>query len=124
MADKQSEITLSEDDASHRLIAESSTILRGLVGSSVHGLVLSGTDDRDEPRRYGVGFGKFEHWVYRSAAEREGHAGARSPAGDLDLTIYSLRKWARLGRVHAARAAAQWIMGFVATPTATGPKDG
>jgi uncharacterized protein len=64
--------------------------------------VLSGTDDRDEmgvclePRRYVVGFGKFEQWVYRSAAEREGHAGARSRAGDLDLTIYSLRKWARL----------------------------
>ena len=49
-----------------------------------------------EPRRYVVGFGKFEQWVYRSAAEREGHAGARSQAGDLDLTIYSLRKWARL----------------------------
>ena len=90
------------DTTSHRLIAEPSTILRGLVGSSVHGLVLSGTDDRDEmgvcvePRRYVVGFGKFEQWVYRSAAEREGHAGARSRAGDLDLTVYSLRKWARL----------------------------
>jgi len=49
-----------------------------------------------EPRRYVVGFGRFEQWVYRSAAEREGAAGARSQAGDLDLTIYSLRKWARL----------------------------
>jgi uncharacterized protein len=49
-----------------------------------------------EPRRYVVGFGKFEQWVYRSAAEREGHAGARSQAGDLDLTVYSMRKWARL----------------------------
>jgi hypothetical protein len=74
-----------------RLIAEPNTILRGLVGSTVHGLVLSGTDDRDEmgvcvePRRYVVGFGKFEQWVYRSAAEREGNAGARSQAGDLDL---------------------------------------
>lgn len=90
------------DDAEHRLIAEQTTILRGLVGSSVHGLVLAGTDDRDEmgvcvePQRYVVGFGKFEHWVYRSAAERERNAGARSQAGDLDLTIYSLRKWSRL----------------------------
>ena len=64
--------------------------------------MLDGTDDRDEmgvclePRRYVMGFGKFQQWVYRSAAEREGHAGARSQAGDLDLTIYSLRKWARL----------------------------
>jgi len=85
-----------------RAIAEPNTILRGLVGSTVHGLVLSGTDDRDEmgvcvePRRYVVGFGQFEQWVYRSAAEREGHAGARSRAGDLDLTVFSLRKWARL----------------------------
>ena len=91
-----------DDDVSPQLIAEPATILRGLVGSSVHGLVLSGTDDRDEmgvclePRRYVVGFGSFEQWVYRSAAEREGRAGARSQAGDLDLTVYSLRKWARL----------------------------
>lgn len=90
------------DDLPQDQIAEPTTVLRGLVGSSVHGLMLSGTDDRDEmgvclePRRYVVGFGKFEQWVYRSAAEREGDAGARSQAGDLDLTIYSLRKWARL----------------------------
>src|ERR1700722_3261149 len=95
-------VTLSNDEISHQLIAEPTTILRGLVGSTVHGLELKGSDDRDEmgvcvePRRYVVGFGKFEHWVYRSASEREGHAGARSQAGDLDLTIYSLRKWARL----------------------------
>lgn len=94
--------TVPDDDGTRRSIAEPNTILRGLVGSTVHGLVLGGTDDRDEmgvciePRRYVVGFGKFEQWVYRSAAEREGHAGARSHAGDLDLTIYSLRKWARL----------------------------
>lgn len=93
---------MANDDVALKAIAERNTILRGLVGSSVHGLVLSGTDDRDEmgvcvePRRYVVGFGKFEQWVYRSAAEREGHAGARSRAADLDLTIYSLRKWARL----------------------------
>ena len=93
---------MPNDDAELKAIAEPTTILRGLVGSSVHGLVLDGTDDRDEmgvcvePRRYVVGFGKFEQWVYRSAAEREARAGARSRAGDLDLTIFSLRKWARL----------------------------
>lgn len=64
--------------------------------------MVPGTDDRDEmgvcleQRRYVVGFGTFEQWVYRSAAERQGHAGARSQAGDLDVTVYSLRKWARL----------------------------
>ena len=99
---KEHHIASLHDDASPQSIAEPTTILRGLVGSSVHGLVLKGTDDRDEmgvcvePRRYVLGFGKFEHWVYRSAAEREGRAGARSQAGDLDLTIYSLRKWSRL----------------------------
>lgn len=93
---------LSGNDLSDAAVAEPNTILRGLVGSTVHGLVLGGTDDRDEmgvciePREYVLGFGKFEQWVYRSAAEREGHDGARSQAGDLDLTIYSLRKWARL----------------------------
>jgi uncharacterized protein len=96
------EVKLSDENTQRRLIAEPNTILRGLVGSSVHGLVLQGTDDRDEmgvrlePRRYVVGFGQFEHWVYRTAAEREQDPGARSQAGDLDLTIYSLRKWARL----------------------------
>ena len=49
-----------------------------------------------EPRRFVVGLGKFEQWVYRTAAEREGSFGARSSAGDLDLTIFSLRKWTRL----------------------------
>jgi uncharacterized protein len=93
---------LVHENNSNQLVAEPNTILRGLVGSTVHGLVLSGKDDRDEmgvcvePRQYVVGFGKFEHWVYRTAAEREGNPGARSQAGDLDLTIYSLRKWARL----------------------------
>jgi hypothetical protein len=38
----------------------------------------------------------FEQFIYRSAAEREGRENARSSAGDLDLTIYSLRKWMRL----------------------------
>lgn len=99
---RRATLNLMSDIISQRVIAEPTTILRGLVGSSVHGLVLPGTDDRDEmgvcvePRRYVVGFGKFEQWVYRSAAEREGHVGARSRAGDLDLTVYSLRKWARL----------------------------
>jgi predicted nucleotidyltransferase len=95
-------VTLLNDVISHQLIAEPNTTLRGLVGSTVHGLVLTGSGDREEmgvyvePRRHVVGFGQFEHWVYRSAAEREGNHGARSQAGDLDLTIYSLRKWAGL----------------------------
>jgi predicted nucleotidyltransferase len=83
-------------------MAEQSTILRALVGSTVHGLALEGTDDRDEmgvciePVEHVVGFSEFEQYIYRSAAEREGKHDAPSQPGDLDLTIYSLRKYLRL----------------------------
>jgi hypothetical protein len=43
-----------------------------------------------------VGFSPFEQFIYRSAAEREGKHDARSQAGDLDLVLYSLRKYLRL----------------------------
>jgi len=84
--------------------AEGCTILRGLVGSTVHGLnVNDGIEDRDEmgvcvePLLEAMAlWDPFEQFIYRSAAEREGRANARSTGGDLDLTIYSLRKWARL----------------------------
>ncbi len=83
--------------------AESKTILRATIGSTVHGLALAGTDDRDE---MGVLIenlsdsltlgASFEQYLYRSAAEREGHHDAPSQPGDLDLTLYSLRKFCRL----------------------------
>ena len=78
-------------------IAEPNTILRCTVGSALHGLSVAGTDDRDEmgvclePQEYVVGLRNFEQWTFRTQPE-----GARSGPGDLDLTIYSLRKWARL----------------------------
>ena len=88
----------------NRLTAERSTILRGLVGSTVHGLAVDdGLEDRDEmgvcvePFDAAMSLGEpFEQFIYRSAAEREGRQDARSSAGDLDLTIYGLRKWIRL----------------------------
>ena len=87
-----------------RITAERATILRGLVGSTVHGLnVNDGIEDRDEmgvciePLEAAMAlWAPFEQFIYRSAAEREGRDGARSRAGDLDLTIFSLRKWMRL----------------------------
>ena len=87
-----------------RITVERSTILRGLVGSTVHGLnVNDGIEDRDEmgvciePFAAAMDlWAPFEQFVYRSAAEREGREDARSMAGDLDLIIYSLRKWMRL----------------------------
>ena len=88
----------------NRETAERSTILRGLVGSTVHGLnVNDGIEDRDEmgicvePMEDAMAlWDRFQQFIYRSAAEREGRDDARSIAGDLDLTIYSLRKWIRL----------------------------
>lgn len=88
----------------NRETAERCTILRGLVGSTVHGLnVNDGIEDRDEmgicvePLEDAMAlWAPFEQFIYRTAAEREGRDDARSTAGDLDLTIYSLRKWTRL----------------------------
>jgi predicted nucleotidyltransferase len=83
--------------------AEARTILRALVGSTVHGLnVRDGVEDRDEmgvlvePFEAVVGFRSFGQFIYRTAAEREGRQDAKSRAGDLDLVIYSLRKYVRL----------------------------
>lgn len=86
----------------NREMAERNTILRAVTGSTAHGLNLEGTDDRDEMgvcietlEAFG-GFSEFEQYIYRSAAEREGKQDAPSQPGDLDLTIYSLRKFLRL----------------------------
>jgi hypothetical protein len=87
----------SLSDADRRAIAEEGCIIRGLVGSTIHGLMVEGQDDRDEmavaiePPEAALGLVGFEHWVYRTQPE-----GARSGPGDLDLTTYSLRKYARL----------------------------
>ena len=84
-------------------IYEQNTVLRGVVGSTAHGLSLAGSDDLDEmaiciePISDVITTGQqFENYIYRSAAERTGKHDARSLAGDLDLTIFSLRKFCRL----------------------------
>jgi predicted nucleotidyltransferase len=80
-----------------REIAERGLILRATVGSLVHGLANPGTDDRDElgvciePPEYLLGFRRFEHFVYRTQPE-----GRPSGPGDLDLTVYGLRRYCRL----------------------------
>src|SRR6266700_5233445 len=72
-------------------------ILRCEVGSTVHGLGVAGTDDRDEigvciePPDRVIGLRNFEQIVLRSQKQ-----GVRSEAGDLDLTVYGLRKFAAL----------------------------
>ncbi|TVT35196.1 nucleotidyltransferase [Amycolatopsis rhizosphaerae] len=83
-------------------IAERHTVLRTQVGSGVHGTAIAGSDDRDEmglcvePPEYVVGLRRFEQYIYRSAAERTGNANEPSGPDDLDLVVYSLRKWMRL----------------------------
>jgi len=71
-------------------------ILRCEVGSTLHGIGI-GSDDLDlmsvaiEPRQSVTGLGKWEHWTWRSAAD-----GQRSGPGDVDWTVYGLRKYLRL----------------------------
>ncbi|SHQ62649.1 Predicted nucleotidyltransferase [Mycobacteroides abscessus subsp. bolletii] len=80
----------------HREIAADNTILRGQVGSGLHG-VTTGADDRDEmgicmePPEAVIGLEKFEQYIFRTQPD-----GVRSGAGDLDLIVYSLRKWTKL----------------------------
>lgn len=72
-------------------------IFRCQVGSGIHGVTIGGYDDRDEMGmcverpEYVIGLRRFEQWIYRTQPE-----GVRSGHGDLDLTVYSLRKWTRL----------------------------
>jgi hypothetical protein len=98
-----------------RRIAEQGLILRVQVGSGVHGTAVSGQDDRDEmglclePPQFvtglarvprgtgGTGIGvRFEQYERHTAWNRPGGTANRSGAGDLDVIIYSARKWARL----------------------------
>jgi predicted nucleotidyltransferase len=78
-------------------IAARGTILRTTVGSVAHGLNIGEQADRDEmgvciePPEYVIGHGHFEQYTQRTRPE-----GERSQPGDLDLVVYSLRKWMRL----------------------------
>ena len=77
-------------------IAHDGLVLRGQVGSGLHG-VTTGDDDRDEmgvciePPEYVVGLQKFEQYEFRTQPDHH-----RSGKGDLDLVVYSLRKWVKL----------------------------
>lgn len=98
-----------------RLLAEEGTILRAQVGSGVHGTSISGQDDRDEmglclePADHVTGLARvpaginangatvaFEQFERHTAWDRPGGRANRSGAGDLDVIIYSARKWCRL----------------------------
>lgn len=78
-------------------IAIENEILRGLVGSTAHGINIVGQDDRDEmgifiePPVNVCGLTPLDHYIWRTQPE-----GVRSGPGDIDLTLYSLRKFCRL----------------------------
>ena len=98
-----------------RRIAEEGLILRVQVGSGVHGTAVGGQDDRDElgiclePAEFVTGVARvpngvagtgppvvFEQYERHTAWDRPGGIANRSGAGDLDVVVYSARKWARL----------------------------
>ncbi len=80
-----------------RDLALGNEIIRTLVGSTVHGLAIDGQDDRDEtgiyipPATYLCGLERPETYIWRTQPE-----GARSGPGDIDLVIYTLRRWMEL----------------------------
>jgi hypothetical protein len=98
-----------------RRIAEQGLILRAQVGSGVHGTSISGQDDRDEmgiclePPEFVAGVARvpagvnatsatvpFEQYQRHTVWDQPGGLRNRSGAGDLDVVIYSARKWVRL----------------------------
>lgn len=85
-------------DHGNREAALHGEILRGLVGSTAHGMDLPGSDDRDEmgvyiePAAHVAGIAApLDSFVSRTQPD-----GTRSGHGDVDLTMYSLRKYLRL----------------------------
>ncbi len=72
-------------------------ILQGVVGSTAHGTGKEGEEDRDEmgifiePALNCCGLTSIDHYIQRDQPD-----GVRSQPGDLDLTLYSLRKFCRL----------------------------
>lgn len=91
-------------------------ILRVQVGSGVHGITVEGgNDDRDElgiclePPEHVIGLARvpngvdgtgagvpFAQYERHTAWDRAGGVRERSGTGDLDVVVYSARKWARL----------------------------
>lgn len=80
------------------LVAMTSEVLRCLVGSTAHGLNVQGSDDRDEmgvyvqPPSVVIGNGRSSG----SALLRTARPNERSHHGDVDLMLYSLRRYVAL----------------------------
>jgi predicted nucleotidyltransferase len=98
-----------------KTLAVGNEILRGLVGSTAHGTAIDGQDDRDEmgvciePPEYVCGLSLFEQYIFRTQPE-----GVRSGPGDLDLTIYSLRKFCHLAaKGNPSILALLWLPSYI-----------
>lgn len=80
-----------------RDVAHRGMILLTRVGSTVTGCAVDDQDDRDEmgicvpPRECVLGLETFDQYEWRTQP-----TGVRSGPGDVDLTVYALRKWMRL----------------------------
>ncbi|APD17046.1 nucleotidyl transferase [Mycobacterium phage Lukilu] len=88
----------SHSSSHHQQVALDGLIYLSEVGSTLHGVSTDATsDDIDEmgiaiePPRCVIGFERFDLYEYRTKP-----VSVRSQAGDIDRTIYSLRKYAHL----------------------------
>lgn len=75
-----------------------SQIIHAFVGGSeLHGAKVGATDDLDvygvfvEPVERVIGFGERDHFVWSTASDDR-----RNGPEDIDVTLYSLRRWAEL----------------------------
>jgi hypothetical protein len=83
-------------------VATEREILRVVVGSNLHGLALEGQDDLDlmgiyvEPAEDVCGLDPLSERLPAHYTARTQPDGARSGPGDVDLTVYSLRRYMSL----------------------------
>ncbi len=101
-------------------VATQNEILRGLVGSTAHGINIVGQDDRDETGVFietpanVCGLTPCDHYIWRTQPE-----GVRSGPGDLDLTMYSLRKFCRLAEQgNPSVMVLLWLPGYIVLTSA------
>jgi predicted nucleotidyltransferase len=84
-----------------RVLARNKIIMQAVVGSEMIGLQSSGSDVDElavsiETPAQLLGFAPFEHDIYRTAEDRTGKFGVPSGPGDIDLSVYGLRKFVRM----------------------------
>lgn len=103
-------------------VALANEIIRVEVGSGAHGMAVEGTDDIDimgvyvETREQLLGLApSSEHYVSRTQPE-----GERSGPGDVDLTLYSLRKYMRLATAGNPTVLTLLFVEPLVEPTAVG----